>query len=70
MGVELLDFSDQTFFSAGDTFQIYRNIEVKQFELKKGERILGLKYGRRGRPEFCHAFDVQFIIGSLAARTD
>ena len=70
MGIELLDFSDQTFCSAGDTVQYYINTEVKEFELKEGERLLGVKYGGRGKPRNCYAFDVQFIIGSLTARTE
>ena len=65
MGIELLDFSDQTFCSAGDTVQYYINTEVKEFELKEGERLLGVKYGRREFQNRCYAYDVQFVIGSL-----
>ncbi len=65
MGIELLDFSDQSFCNAGDTLEYYINTEVKEFELKEGERLLGVRYGRREWPDFCYAYDVQFVIGSL-----
>ncbi len=69
MGIELLDFSDQTICSAGDTLSYYLHSEEKQFELKEGERLLGIKYGRREwkTKTSCYAHDVQFIIGKLSS---
>ncbi len=69
-GIELLDFSDQTICRAGNQIEIYRETEVKQFDLKKGERLLGITYGRRWQPNLSNAFDVQFIVGKQSSQTD
>jgi hypothetical protein len=67
LGIELLDFSDQRICRAGNTRRNYENTEVKEFELMEGERLLGIKYGRRLSPDWCYAYDVQFIIGKLSS---
>ncbi len=67
LGIELLDFNDKIFCSTGDTLSYYEHSEEKQFELKEGERLLGVKYGRREWPNNCYAHDVQFIIGKLSS---
>ncbi len=67
LGIELLDFSDKRICRAGNTLGNYDDVESKQFELKKGERLLGIVYGRRKMPDYCYAFDLQFIIGKLSS---
>ncbi len=58
LGIELLDFSDQRIYRAGDTSKTFTDSEVKTFELKKGERLIGVRYGRREWPTLCFAYDV------------
>jgi hypothetical protein len=47
LGIELLDFSYKSICRAGNTLENLDNTEMKEFELKEGERLLGIKYGRR-----------------------
>jgi hypothetical protein len=60
LGIQLLDFSDQRICRAGDTLKNIKSTKVKEFELKEGEKLLGIVYGRRMWPDFCPVFDVQF----------
>lgn len=60
MGIEIFDDKCNSVLQAGD----FDNSASKltDFKLDAGERLIGVKSGRRGKDENKH-FDVQFIVG-------
>ena len=59
MGIELLDFSNNTIAKAGD--RGIHSSKDTEIVLSPGERIIGFKCGRRGETT-AKNFDVQFVL--------
>lgn len=60
VGIEIFDNKNTSVLKAGD-FAINRS-KLTDFKLEAGERLIGVKSGRRGKPKNKH-YDVQFIVG-------
>ena len=62
-GIQFFDKNNRTILKAGfwTAASIYKEHRIN---LQEGERIIGVKSGRRGKSEAYH-YDVQFIIGKI-----
>ncbi len=62
LGVILKDRNDQIIAKIGSWEYLENLREVKSFSIEEGERLVGLKFGRRGFKSASN-FDVQLVIG-------
>jgi hypothetical protein len=61
MGIEIFDDKNTSVLKAGD-FTNDSNSQLTNFQIEAGERLIGVKSGRRGSDINRH-YDVQFILG-------
>ena len=61
MGIEIFDDKNVSILKAGD-FTQDQYTKLTEIKIEAGERLIGVKSGRRGETTNKH-FDVQFIVG-------